>query len=159
MNEFEIEERSPTATEGCEVKNYEPEVVNDPYKKTPVHPVPILEEVKEETDNGRAAPQEQLQLPPYPDCILFDVTEEQAKIFKYTGDPNDVVNRMRFKLFLVWQIWAKARNNEKTIQIINQLKDKDSDEFVLGNELVCLIDEIGRTLSATHITEELFKVD
>ena len=137
MNEFEIEEVKkfePEREDEEEVKNFEPEETNE--------------------NNGKV---EQLQLPPYPDCILFDVTEEQAKIFKYTGDEKDLVNRMRFKLFLVWQIWAKARNNSTVIEIINAIKDKESNEFVLGNELVCLIDAIGRTLSSTYLTEELFR--
>lgn len=95
-------------------------------------------------------------LPSLPDT-LFELTEEQEKPFKYTGDKEDLVLRLKHKLFLTWQIWSKFRNNEKIIAKVNQIEDNTSDEFYIANELVCMIDAIGRTLKETDIVEELFE--
>ncbi len=98
---------------------------------------------------------EKLFLPPYPDC-LFELTPEQQKYYEYTGDMNDLYQRMRSKLWLIWNHWGKFRNNEKTIELVQKVKKEDEDAFHVANELVNMIDVIGRILKSSDITEELF---
>ena len=67
---------------------------------------------------------------------------------------------MRHKLWLVWQAWYKIRNDERLIDLVSKIEDKNNityeNMYFLSNHLVHTIDVLGRILCNTNITEELF---
>ena len=115
----------------------------------------LAEKVAEEETEQDEKKEEKMVLPGLPDC-LFELTPEQQKYYEYTGDPNDIHQRMRHKLWLIWQFWYRFRNNEKTIELVQKVNKEDGDAFHIANELVNMIDMVGRVLKATDITHELF---
>jgi hypothetical protein len=120
----------------------------------------VQDEVKtfepEPADVGKS--NEKLELPPYPEALL-KITDEVAEMLKYKGKPEDVLMRLRHKVWLSWIMWAGYRNDKKLIELVNVERDKESDSFYLANTVVNMLDQIGRILSLTNITEELFRSD
>jgi hypothetical protein len=117
-------------------------------------PTPTLSEAPEEPEKSN----EKLELPPYPEALL-KITDEVAEMLKYKGKPEDVLMRLRHKVWLSWIMWAGYRNDKKLIELVNVERDKESDSFYLANTVVNMLDQIGRILSLTNITEELFRSD
>lgn len=114
---------------------------------------------KQEEEDEKKTGVQKVSLPCYPDC-LFELTEKQKEFYNYQGDPEDKVGRMKWKLFLIWQIWARFRNNERIIKIVSEMQEgnRDTDFFYICNEMVNSIDAFGRILGITNITEELFDI-
>ena len=103
------------------------------------------------------AKDEKLQLPPYPEGF-FDYTEEQEKTIKYSGDMDDLHQRVAHKLYNTWALWSHVRNSEKLIEIVNKQSDTDTDDFYLKATIVNLLDQLGKILGNTHIAEEIIKL-
>jgi hypothetical protein len=99
-----------------------------------------------------------LNLPPYPEALL-QITPEAQEVMKYKGNPDDIPHRIKHKLFLIWIIWAQHRNDERLIKIVNSDMDKESEQYYLANSIVQMLDGLGRALSLTDITSEIFQAE
>ena len=103
--------------------------------------------------------EKKMEMPPYPDGVL-EWTDDQKKNWKFEGDMEDIHKRSSFKLWNCWLVWVNIRNNEKLIEIIGKnVEDKESDEFYLKQIVVALLDQLGKVLGQTNITEEIFKLN
>lgn len=99
---------------------------------------------------------DKLQLPPYPEG-LFPLTDEEKEALVFKGESSDVALRMRFKLLNTWLAWAALRTNERLIHLVNEKEtEKQEDVFYLKQLLVSIVDRLGKVLSSSYITEELF---
>lgn len=93
--------------------------------------------------------------PVYPEGIL--PKDEKHDPPHYDGDMNDMVERMRVKLFNVWSVWSDLRKNETLVNLLHKdPKDTDQDKYLKGC-LTITIDRIGKMLSDTNIVQELNK--
>ena len=93
--------------------------------------------------------------PAYPEGIL--PKDEKNDPPHYDGDANDVVERMRVKLFNVWSVWSDLRKNETLLQLLQKdSADTDKDKYLKGC-LTITIDRLGKMLSDTNIVQELQK--
>lgn len=102
---------------------------------------------------------DKVQLPPYPD-VLFPWSESDKEQLVFKGDQDNLADRMKFKLYSFWLLWADLRNNGKLIDIINKIdKDEDSDCFYVKNLLVNIIDRSGKILCNTDLIKELVKLE
>lgn len=101
-----------------------------------------------------------IQLPPNPQPII-DWTEEEQKQFLYTSQDvypmDDIQKRLQFKMFNIWNMWGAFRNNEKLIDIVNQIpEDKETDDFFIKQAIVIFIDRLGKILNGgTNLVEEI----
>jgi hypothetical protein len=99
---------------------------------------------------------DKLQLPPYPEG-LFDLTDEEKEALVFKGDLSDIPLRLRFKVLNVWLAWAALRTNERLINLVNEKETTNSEDvFYLKQLLVSIVDRLGKVLSSSYITEELF---
>ena len=98
-----------------------------------------------------------IKLPPLPEGVL-PMNEEEEKLYKFDGDINNLLLRLKWKLYNLWVLWGNVRNNEKLIKIVNDLNDvkEGSDEIYLKTIIVSLIDSYGKILGSTPIAEEIF---
>lgn len=102
-------------------------VVNDTDKFTPVYPEGIL-------------PKDEKNDPPH-----------------YDGDMNDMMERMRVKLFNIWSVWSDLRKNETLVNLLHKdSADTDKDKYLKGC-LTITMDRLGKMLSDTNIVQELQK--
>lgn len=98
-----------------------------------------------------------ISVPCHPDT-LFELTEQQQEYYKYKGDMENKVERMKWKIWLMWNVWARFRNNERIIKIVSEMNEEHryTDFFFMCNEMVNAIDAFGRIIGITPIAEELF---
>lgn len=98
-------------------------------------------------------------LPPYPD-VLFPWSESDKEQLIFKGNVDDLTDRMRFKMYNMWLMWADLRNNEQLINIVGKTdKDEDKDFFYTKNIIVTAIDRMGKILCNTDLIKELVKTD
>ena len=96
-------------------------------------------------------------LPPYPD-VLYPWSEADKEQLLFKGDKDDLLDRLKFKLYNFWLLWTDLRNNEKLIDIISKVDDtEDKNFFYLKNLIVNTIDRSGKILCNTDLIQELIQ--
>ena len=91
--------------------------------------------------------------PHFPEGIL--PPQEETDPAKYEGDVDDITERLRFKVFQVWNSWSSLMTNETLTKKL-KLNDDDSDDLkYLKACTVLFIDRLGKILADTDIVKEM----
>lgn len=101
------------------------------------------------------------KLPSYPKKI-YDMTDEDKLKYEYKGDVNDISNRLKTKLFNVWNLWHEIDKNEEIVKLLKydekykNIKYKNSDEYKAKCLCIQMLDSLSKILTSTDLLEELF---
>lgn len=91
--------------------------------------------------------------PHYPEGILPAHPETDPA--KYEGSIDDITERLRFKVFQVWNSWSSLMTNETLTKKV-KLDDKDSEDTTYIKAcLVLFLDRLGKILGDTDIVKEM----
>jgi hypothetical protein len=98
-----------------------------------------------------------------PDKLIMNIpqllTENYTEDFKsldYKGDPKDIKERMKHKLFCIWGMWDRFSKDELLAKAMNEVPDdRQSDEFKMKQVLLFTYEELAYILKSTDIIEEI----
>jgi hypothetical protein len=93
--------------------------------------------------------------PVYPEGIL--PKDDKHDPPHYDGDMNDLVERMRVKLFNLWSVWSDLRKNETLVNLLHKDSEDDDKAKYLKGCLTITMDRMGKMLADTNIVQELNK--
>jgi hypothetical protein len=93
--------------------------------------------------------------PVYPEGIL--PKDEKHDPPTYEGDMNDLIERMRVKLFNVWSVWSDLRKNETLVNLLHKDPEDDVKAKYLKGIMTITMDRLGKMLADTNIVQELNK--
>lgn len=96
---------------------------------------------------------EDKHMPHYPEGILPENKETDPPM--YEGDMNDMTERLRFKLFQVWNTWSSLHTNETLVKkLALDTKDTEDIQYIKAC-IVLLLDRLGKILCNTEIVPEM----
>jgi hypothetical protein len=96
---------------------------------------------------------EDKHMPHYPEGILPENKETDPPM--YQGDMNDMTERLRFKLFQIWNTWSSLHSNEVLVKKLALNKNDSEDVQYIKACIVLLLDRLGKILSNTEIVPEM----
>jgi len=95
------------------------------------------------------------QLPVYPSRILNLEDLPNLKIEDYKEDCNDIVERLKWKVKMIWWSWSNIISQK---EITDKLLFTDNDSYdveKLKTIIITFLDRIGQILSNTELLSEL----
>lgn len=90
-----------------------------------------------------------------PKMFSNNYTEEFKKYLSYKGDKNDIKQRLKHKIFNIWNLWNNVSKDENLARVISDLPEKNTDEYYLKQSFFYVIEQIAFILNNTDIIEEI----
>lgn len=97
--------------------------------------------------------EEEKNLPHYPEGLL--PINDELDPPKFEGDMDNMTERLRFKVFQVWNTWSSLHMNETLVKKLKLSKDDSDDVQYIKACIVLLLDRLGKILSNTEIVPEM----
>ena len=83
---------------------------------------------------------------------LRDWTDNEVR---YTGDVEDMNERIIFKLYGVWCLWSSLHENATLHEKLMEKSEEDSELYAMKHLVVDILDALGKKLSDTDIVKEI----
>lgn len=98
-------------------------------------------------------------IPNLPQCLTDNFTDE-FKDLDYQGDPGDITERLRHKIFMIWQLWDRFSKDERLSKVIQNIpSDITTEEFQVKQILLFTYEQIAYILKSSNILEEMLGTD
>jgi hypothetical protein len=93
-------------------------------------------------------------IPNYPKCVT-DIFQDEFKVLDYKGT-DDIVERLRHKVFQIWQLWDRFSKDERLAQVIGNVPDdRNSEEYQAKQILLFTYEQIAYILQTSDLIEEI----
>ena len=88
--------------------------------------------------------------------LLTDNFTEEFKCLEYKGDGKDIKERLKHKVFKIWEMWDRFSKDEVLAKAMNFVpEDRQSDDYKIRQTLLFTYEQIGYILKSTDIIEEI----
>lgn len=91
------------------------------------------------------------RLPIYPKPLR----EWNESEIRYTGDKDDMMKRIQFKLYNIWCMWSQLQENQALNEKLMEKTEEDTDLFKMKYVVVDIMDALAKFLSDTNIVDEI----
>jgi hypothetical protein len=94
-------------------------------------------------------------IPNMPKCMTDNYLEE-FRALDYKGDTNDITERLRHKIFMIWSLWDRFSKDDHLAKMIGNVpENRDCEEFEAKQILLFTYEQIAYILQSTDIIEEM----
>jgi hypothetical protein len=94
-------------------------------------------------------------LPPHP-RPFYAWTEREERNFRFQGDPADIMQRLKHKVYSLWFLIGEILTNPTIDEYVRRVPADETSDLYQGKAyLVHLVDLISKILTNTDLLEEL----
>jgi len=90
--------------------------------------------------------------------LITDNFTKEFECLDYKGEKDDIKERLKHKVFKIWEMWDRFSKDETLAKAMNHVPDdRESEDFKIRQVLLFTYEQIGYILKSTDIIEEMLE--